>query len=37
MGKSKLAKLNSFLLFILLFFGLFDVARNYTKLPISFG
>lgn len=37
MGKSKLAKLNSFLLFILLFFGLFDVARNYTKLLISFG
>lgn len=34
---NKLKKLNNVLLFILLFFGLFDVARSYTKLPIAFG
>lgn len=33
----RICNLNNLLLFVLLFFGLFDVARNYTKLPISFG
>lgn len=28
---------NEVLLWVLLFFGLFDTARNYTQLPIAFG
>lgn len=28
---------NEVLLWVLLFFGLFDTARNYTMLPIAFG
>lgn len=28
---------NEVLLWVLLFFGLFDTARNYTRLPIQFG
>ena len=30
-------KINDLLLYILLFFGLFDTARNYTYLPVWFG
>lgn len=37
MKKRSIYNINNVLLFILLFFGLFDVARNYTKLPMSFG
>lgn len=29
--------LNDILLYILMFFGLFDTARNYTYLPVAFG
>ena len=32
-----LININNILLWILLFFGLFDTARNYTYLPESFG
>ena len=33
----KLSSINKALSYILLFFGLFDCARNYTPLPIAFG
>lgn len=33
----KLSTINKVLSYILLFFGLFDCARNYTPLPIAFG
>lgn len=29
--------INNILLYVLIFFGLFDTARNYTYLPIAFG
>lgn len=32
-----LTKINRYLMYILLFFGLFDTARNYTVLPLWFG
>lgn len=35
--KLKGVSINNILLYILVFFGLFDTARNYTYLPTSFG
>ena len=35
--KMKLSTINKGLSYILLFFALFDCARNYTPLPIAFG
>ena len=34
---SRFSSINSFLGIVILLFGIFDTARNYTLLPIWFG